>query len=186
MAKSVTWSFRVGVDLLERQVVRGTWFVSGLIDGDLLFALNGQTLRVSHEGDCIGINGACIVVRDITLSNGVLHVVDKLFSWMYRYESNSEQKSEIYQKNSAKPTAFTPFRYEYKIISQTSFAMATKRPRMLNFPNWETVWKNNNGFRDGYRRQVYYGGSLSQFFTSISQALFWQRANQARKVRTAS
>lgn len=67
-------------DLLERQVVRGTWFVSGLIDGDLLFALNGQTLRVSHEGDCIGINGACIVVRDITLSNGVLHVVDKLFS----------------------------------------------------------------------------------------------------------
>ena len=59
--------------------MRGTWFVSGLIDGDLLFTLGGEPLSVSHDGDCIGINDACIVVRDITLSNGVLHVVNKLF-----------------------------------------------------------------------------------------------------------
>lgn len=65
-------------DVLRRHVVRGTWFVSGLIDGDHLFTFDGQALTVRRDENCIGINGACIVVRDITLTNGVLHVIDNL------------------------------------------------------------------------------------------------------------
>lgn len=65
-------------DVLRRHVVRGTWFTSGLIDGDHLFTFDDQVLTVKNDADCVGINGACIAVRDITLTNGVLHVVDNL------------------------------------------------------------------------------------------------------------
>ena len=75
---TMDWTTLPPALLLDRHVVRGSWFTSGLVDGDALFNLNGQMLPVRHDGDCIGIGGSCIVVRDITLTNGVLHVIDKL------------------------------------------------------------------------------------------------------------
>ena len=68
-------------DVIRRHVVRGTWFVSGLIDGDLLPTFSNRSLTVSHDtpnGQCLAVGGVCIVVRDITLTNGVLHVIDHL------------------------------------------------------------------------------------------------------------
>lgn len=67
-----------GLDILARHLVRGTWFASGLIDGDYLYSISDDEIRVVQHEDCIGVNGACIVMRDITLTNGVLHVIDKL------------------------------------------------------------------------------------------------------------
>lgn len=64
-------------DVLKRHIVHGTWFTSGLIDGDRLVSLSDRVLPVGHGGECVGVGGACIAVRDITLTNGVLHVIDK-------------------------------------------------------------------------------------------------------------
>jgi len=64
--------------ILSRHVVPGTWFESGLIDEDQIYDLNNRPIHISRTEGCIGINGACIVARDITLTNGVLHVIDRL------------------------------------------------------------------------------------------------------------
>lgn len=63
--------------MIRKHVVRGVWFLSGLIDGDRLVTISDEILSITHDGDCVSVNGACVVVRDITLTNGVLHVVDK-------------------------------------------------------------------------------------------------------------
>ena len=77
---SVSFPFLVS-DVVRRHVVRGTWFASGLIDGDLLPTFSNRSLGVSNDtpnGQCMAVGRACIVVRDITLTNGVLHVIDQL------------------------------------------------------------------------------------------------------------
>lgn len=63
--------------MIRKHIARGVWFLSGLIDGDRLVTIGDDILTITHEGDCVAVNGACIVVRDVTLTNGVLHVVDK-------------------------------------------------------------------------------------------------------------
>ncbi|XP_032779429.1 transforming growth factor-beta-induced protein ig-h3 [Daphnia magna] len=70
-------------EILRRHVVRGTWFTAGLIDGDHLLTFDNQVLTVRRDANCVGIshsgiNTPCIAVRDITLTNGVLHVIDNL------------------------------------------------------------------------------------------------------------
>jgi len=63
--------------ILRRHLVPGTWFTSGLVDDDQIYNLNNEPMHVSRAEGCIGIDGACIIVRDITLTNGVLHVIDR-------------------------------------------------------------------------------------------------------------
>lgn len=63
--------------MIRKHVVRGVWFLSGLIDGDRMMTIDDDFLAVTYDGECVAVNGACIVVRDITLTNGVLHVIDK-------------------------------------------------------------------------------------------------------------
>lgn len=58
-------------------MVRGVWFLSGLIDGDRMITIDDDFLTITHDGECVAVNGACIVVRDITLTNGVLHVINR-------------------------------------------------------------------------------------------------------------
>lgn len=63
--------------MLSRHLVRGAWFTSGLVDEDQIYDLNNRPMHISRTESCIGIDGACIIVRDITLTNGVLHVIDR-------------------------------------------------------------------------------------------------------------
>jgi OOP family OmpA-OmpF porin len=62
--------------VLSHHVVDGVLMSSDLLDGDVM-ALDGNPLAVV-AGDDITVGGARLVERDITASNGVVHVIDRL------------------------------------------------------------------------------------------------------------
>lgn len=64
--------------ILEYHVVNGTvGYSSTLMNGTTLKAMNGESLSISMVNGTTFVNSAKIVVPDILVANGVLHVIDK-------------------------------------------------------------------------------------------------------------
>ncbi len=62
-------------DILLYHVVAGAYPSTSLTSGDIK-ALNGDTISVAVTDAKINVNDACVIVPDIQLHNGIIHVID--------------------------------------------------------------------------------------------------------------
>lgn len=67
-------------DVLTYHVVPGELQAADLRDGQRLETVQGQTLRVSVDGETVMINDAMVVTADVDASNGVVHVIDAVLT----------------------------------------------------------------------------------------------------------
>jgi len=65
-------------NVLTYHVVPGTYTAADLKDGQELTTVQGEKLPVSIEGDTVKVGDATVVQADVTTSNGVVHVIDKV------------------------------------------------------------------------------------------------------------
>lgn len=64
--------------ILEYHVVNGTvGYSSTLKNGTTLKAMNGESLTVSMVNGTTFVNSAKVIVPDVLVANGVVHVIDK-------------------------------------------------------------------------------------------------------------
>jgi uncharacterized surface protein with fasciclin (FAS1) repeats len=63
-------------NVLLYHVVGGTALSTDLSDGQEVLTLQGETVIVSIVGEVITINGAEVIIADLTAVNGVVHVID--------------------------------------------------------------------------------------------------------------
>lgn len=64
--------------ILQYHVVEGTvGYSSGLMNGTLM-AANGEELNVMMMGEDVYVDSARVVIPDVLIANGVLHVIDRL------------------------------------------------------------------------------------------------------------
>jgi len=63
-------------NVLLYHVVGGTALSTDLSDGQEVLTLHGETVIVSIVGEVITINGAEVIIADLTAVNGVVHVID--------------------------------------------------------------------------------------------------------------
>jgi uncharacterized surface protein with fasciclin (FAS1) repeats len=48
------------------------------LDGQSVATVNGADVNISVDGDTVMVNDATVVTADVTASNGVIHVIDKV------------------------------------------------------------------------------------------------------------
>jgi len=67
-------------NILKYHVVPAVAFTTDIVDGAKIPTLQGTTLTVSHKAGTnkFGVNGANVVVADVLLKNGVVHVIDQV------------------------------------------------------------------------------------------------------------
>ncbi len=65
-------------DILTFHVVSGNAMAADLKDGQELTTVQGGKLKVSIKGDKVMINDANVTMADVSASNGVVHVIDKV------------------------------------------------------------------------------------------------------------
>ncbi|XP_060067890.1 transforming growth factor-beta-induced protein ig-h3-like [Ylistrum balloti] len=63
-------------NVLEYHVILGTVYSAGLSDNLRVKAANNQDLTVKIEGENVIINDAKVTTADVTVKNGVIHVID--------------------------------------------------------------------------------------------------------------
>ena len=80
-------------DILRMHVVSGKVMSSNLTDGMEVTALSGDTLSFMI-GDTVSVNGATVVIADVPVSNGVIHVIDKVLMPAKEEESKEEEPKE--------------------------------------------------------------------------------------------
>lgn len=66
-------------NVLTYHVVVGKIMAADLQDGQELTTVQGGKLKVSIKNGKVMINGANVVTADVSASNGVIHVIDKVF-----------------------------------------------------------------------------------------------------------
>lgn len=66
-------------NVLTYHVVAGKIMAADLQDGQELTTVQGGKLKVSIKDGKVMINGANVVAADVSASNGVIHVIDKVF-----------------------------------------------------------------------------------------------------------
>jgi uncharacterized surface protein with fasciclin (FAS1) repeats len=66
------------VDVLTYHVVPGTYGAADLEDGQELETVQGQTLKVTIDGDTVKVGDATVQTADVDASNGTVHVIDKV------------------------------------------------------------------------------------------------------------
>ena len=81
-------------DILLMHVVSGKVMSSDLTDGMEATALSGDTLSFVI-GDTVSVNDATVIIADVPVSNGVIHVIDKVFMPV---------KEDEVKEDDAKPT----------------------------------------------------------------------------------
>ena len=64
--------------VLTYHVVPGTYTAADLTDGQKLKTVEGQDLTVSIKDGVVKVNDATVEATDITASNGVVHVINKV------------------------------------------------------------------------------------------------------------
>jgi len=64
--------------ILTYHVVAGKVLSGDLTDGQIVTTLNGKDLKVSIKNGKVMIGGATVVAADLSGSNGVVHVIDKV------------------------------------------------------------------------------------------------------------
>ena len=80
-------------DILLMHVVSGKVMSSNLTDGMEVTALSGDTLSFMI-GDTVSVNGATVVIADVPVSNGVIHVIDKVLMPAKEEEPKEEEPKE--------------------------------------------------------------------------------------------
>ena len=65
-------------NVLTYHVVPGTYAAADLKDGQELTTVQGEKLTVSVDGDTVKVGDATVTQADVTTSNGVVHVIDKV------------------------------------------------------------------------------------------------------------
>ncbi|XP_033744958.1 transforming growth factor-beta-induced protein ig-h3-like [Pecten maximus] len=63
-------------NVLEYHVILGTVYSAGLSDNQRVQAANNQDLTVKIEGENVIINDAKVTTADVTVTNGVIHIID--------------------------------------------------------------------------------------------------------------
>ena len=76
-------------DILLMHVVSGKVMSSALTDGMEATALSGDKLSFMI-GDTVSVNDATVTIADVPVSNGVIHVIDKLLMPVKEEESKEE------------------------------------------------------------------------------------------------
>ncbi len=66
-------------NVLTYHVVAGKIMAADLQDGQELTTVQGGKLKVSIKNGKVMINGANVITADVSASNGVIHVIDKVF-----------------------------------------------------------------------------------------------------------
>ena len=67
------------VGILTYHVVSGKVISTDLTDGMVAATLNGAELSISiSEDGVVSINDAVVTIADVPVSNGVIHVIDKV------------------------------------------------------------------------------------------------------------
>lgn len=64
--------------VLTYHVVSGKHMAAELKDGAELTTVQGEKLKVSVQGNKVMIGGAHVTTADVSASNGVVHVIDKV------------------------------------------------------------------------------------------------------------
>ncbi|KAI8937167.1 hypothetical protein NX059_006379 [Plenodomus lindquistii] len=67
-------------DVLTYHVVSGLGYSSGLENGTELVTVNGESLTVTIGEGGIFVNNARVVVSDVLIANGVVHVIDEVLN----------------------------------------------------------------------------------------------------------
>ncbi len=65
-------------NVLTYHVVQGTHLAASLKDGQELKTVEGSTLKVTVKDGKVKVGGATVTKADVTASNGVVHVIDKV------------------------------------------------------------------------------------------------------------
>ena len=65
-------------NVLKYHVVAGTFKAADLTDGQELTTLQGEKLKVAIKDGKVTIGGAEVVAADVAVSNGVVHVINKV------------------------------------------------------------------------------------------------------------
>jgi uncharacterized surface protein with fasciclin (FAS1) repeats len=63
--------------ILTYHVVQGTVGYSSLLSNTTLKTVNGGTVTITVEGGNVFVNSARVIIPDVLVSNGVVHVIDK-------------------------------------------------------------------------------------------------------------
>lgn len=66
------------IGLLKCHVVNGKVFAADLKDGQQLTTIDGHKMKVSVANGRVMVEGAVVTSPDLTASNGVIHVIDKV------------------------------------------------------------------------------------------------------------
>ncbi|OWF36314.1 transforming growth factor-beta-induced protein ig-h3-like [Mizuhopecten yessoensis] len=75
---TVFLSLNKSQELLEYHVVSGTYYSGGLVDGQKVPTVAGGNLTVQISGGQVLIDNAHVTHADISVTNGVIHVIDKV------------------------------------------------------------------------------------------------------------
>jgi uncharacterized surface protein with fasciclin (FAS1) repeats len=65
-------------DLLHNHIVSGKIIYKDLKDGDVLTTVNGRTLNIAVKNGSVSIGETNIQARDAKITNGVMHLADKV------------------------------------------------------------------------------------------------------------
>ena len=65
-------------NVLTYHVVPGPYPAADLKDGQELTTVQGDKLKVTIDGDTVKVGDATVAQADVTTSNGVVHVIDKV------------------------------------------------------------------------------------------------------------
>lgn len=63
--------------ILEYHVVNGTIGYSSYLTNTTLTSVSGGTIRITVENGTVYANGAKVIVPDVLVANGVVHVIDR-------------------------------------------------------------------------------------------------------------
>ena len=66
-------------NILTYHVVSGKVMSTDLSNGMIATALNGGTLAFSISEGNVSVNGASVILADVPVSNGVIHVINIMF-----------------------------------------------------------------------------------------------------------
>ena len=87
-------------DILLRHVVSGKVLSSNLSDGMEATALSGHVLTFKI-GDTVTVDNATVTFADVPVSNGVIHVIDKVLMPVKEEETKEEETKEEETKEGA-------------------------------------------------------------------------------------
>ena len=99
--------------VLEYHVINGTVAYSTLLSNTSIATLNGANVKISLRGNSVFVNGAEVLVPNVLVGNGVVHVIDNVLNPANAPNattaSNSTASTGVAQFSGATSTSLAPF-----------------------------------------------------------------------------